>query len=149
MFWFWTGVIQHFYSNTETPHGLVCQFSGLFVSQQKDNLPVSFQKLLMRNWVDMTKCLLMCKRYASSLVWWHVVSEGMRLLLSLPEQHAPLLGSLLFQDFQRMLSQRSNVLSFADFCMTASLHNLLYRSNFSGTKWSFQVLKRKFNCKNE
>lgn len=47
---------------------------------------------------------------------------------------SPLLASLPFLDFQRMLSQRSKLLSFDDFCMAGSLHKALHGNNFSGTK---------------
>lgn len=88
MFWFWSGVIQHLYSSTETQHGLMFQFSGLSFYQQQDNLLDSFQNLLMRNWMDMTKGFHIWKRYASTLASSLVVSEGMKLSLDLPEQHA-------------------------------------------------------------
>lgn len=143
-FWFWSEVIQHLYSNTETKHVLMFQFVGFLFTNSKTTYLTLFESCLWEIEWTWPKAVSHMEKVCFNIsifpcgVWRNEIVPG-----SAKAACSPVGMSLPFQDFQKKLSQRRNVLLFADFCMTTSLHSPLRSSNFSGTKWLFQAPKKK------
>ena len=122
------------------------------VYQQEDNLPeltvisviVSFQKLLNEKFSGCDQTLSRMQKICFKI---SIFPCGMRRNEIVAESSRvacfPVGTSLSFQGFQRTASQINNLFSFPDFCMRASFCNPLLRNNFSGTKSSLQVPKKK------